>query len=109
MENGSCNAVQGDVRLTRTNRSILVKGRVSTTIYMDCARCLNSFYCPVVLDFEEEYFPTHTISGFDLPPDEEDMFTIDENQTIDLTEIIRQYALIAIPMKPLCSDDCKGL
>jgi uncharacterized protein len=109
MENGSFNAIQGNVRLTRTSRSILAKGRVSTTIYMDCARCLNKFGCPVVLDFEEEYFPAHTISGFDLPPDEDDMFTIDKNRIIDLTEIIRQYALIKIPIKPLCSDDCEGL
>jgi uncharacterized protein len=108
MENGSFNAIQGNVRLTRTSRSILAKGRVSTTIYMDCARCLNKFGCPVVLDFEEEYFPAHTISGFDLPPDEDDMFTIDKNRIIDLTEIIRQYALIKIPIKPLCSDDCEG-
>ena len=109
METGSLNAVQGNVRLTRTNTSILAKGKVSTTIYMDCARCLNKFGCPVVLDFEEEYFPVHTISDFDLPPDEDDMFTIDENRTIDLTEMIRQCALMAIPMKPLCSDDCEGL
>ncbi len=109
MENGSRSAVEGKVRLTRTNRSILVKGSLTAIIDMDCARCLNSFGCPLVLEFEEEYFPAHTISGFDLPPDEDDMLTIDENQSIDLTEIIRQYALTAIPMKPLCRDDCRGL
>jgi uncharacterized protein len=108
MENGSRSVVEGKVRLTRTNRSILAKGNLTTTINVDCARCLNSFSCPVVLDFEEEYFPAHATSGFDLPLDEDDMLIIDENRSIDLTEIIRQYTLIAIPMKPLCSDDCKG-
>ena len=109
MENGSLNAVQGNVRLTRTNRSILARGKLSTTIYMECARCLNKFGCPVLVDFEEEYFPAHSISGFDLPPDEDNIFTINENRVIDLTETIRQYVLMAIPMKPLCSEDCKGL
>jgi len=109
MENGSLNTVQGNVRLTRTNRSILVKGRLSTTVDIDCARCLSTFGYPVVLNFEEEYFPAQAASGFDLPPDEDYLFTIDENRVIDLTEVIRQYALMAIPMKPLCSEDCKGL
>jgi len=108
MQNGSSNALRGKVRLTRTNRSILARGEFDTDIDIDCARCLNSFSHPVKLAFEEEYFP----SGYtddDLSPEEGDRFTIDDNHTIDLTEAIRQYALMALPMKPLCSKDCKGL
>jgi len=43
------------------------------------------------------------------PPDEAGCFTIDEHQVIDLTEAVRQYALMAVPMKPLCREDCAGL
>ena len=32
-----------------------------------------------------------------------------ETDKIDLTEDIRDYALLALPMKKLCSEDCKGL
>ena len=108
MENDSSNAVLGKVSLIRTNRSILAKGEFNTGIDIDCARCLNRFSFPVKLDFEEEYFPLNYTDA-DLPPDEADAFTIDENHIIDLAEVIRQYALIALPMKPLCSEDCKGL
>jgi uncharacterized protein len=111
MENGEGKAVQGDVKLTRTNRSILVKGKLNTTIEIACSRCLEMFTYPLVLDFEEEYFPTNDIaSGAALPPpDEPSCFTIDEHQVIDLTEAVRQYALMATPMKPLCREDCAGL
>lgn len=111
MENGKGSVVQCDVKLTRTNRSILVKGKFNTTIEVVCARCLEMFGCPLVLDFEEEYFPTNDIASGDLlaPPDEPGCFTIDEHQVIDLTEAVRQYALIAAPMKPLCREDCTGL
>jgi uncharacterized protein len=76
-----------------------------------CARCLKMFGCPLVLDFEEEYFPTSDIASGDVltPPDEPCCFTIDEYQVIDLTEAVRQYALMALPMKPLCRQDCAGL
>ena len=111
IENDKGSTVQGDVRLIRTNRSILVRCKLNTTIEVACARCLRIFNCPLVLNFEEEYFPTSDIvSGAVLPPpDEAGCFTINEHQVIDLTEAVRQYALMAVPMKPLCREDCAGL
>jgi uncharacterized protein len=110
-DNGNGNPVQGKVRLTRTNRSILVKGRLYLTVDVACARCLSLFGYPLVLDIEEEYFPAlDIVSGAPLPsPDEPSSFTIDEHQVLDLTEAARQYAVTAIPMKPLCRNDCPGL
>jgi uncharacterized protein len=110
-DNGIGSTVQGNVRLTRTNRSILVKGKLYLTVEVACARCLNPFACPLVLDIEEEYFPIlDTTSGAPLPsPDEPSSFTIDEHQVLDLTEAARQYAVMALPMKPLCRKDCPGL
>ena len=108
MDNGNSNAVLGKVSLTHTSRSILVRGEFNTGIDINCARCLNNFNFPIRLDFEEEYFPLDCTDS-DLSPDEADAFTIDENHIIDLAEVIRQCALISLPMKPLCSEDCKGL
>ena len=108
---GNTSQVQGRISLTRTNRSILVKGGLNTTIELDCARCLNSFSQPLTLDIEEEFYPvTDAASGRPLPPPEEPgAFTINEHQVIDLTEAVRQYGLTALPMKPLCRQDCPGL
>ena len=76
---GSNKTVQGVVRLMRTDHGILVKG-------------------------------TDMVSGAPLPlPEEPDCFTIDEHNILDLTEAIRQYALLTVPMKPLCHQDCAGL
>jgi len=103
--------VQGEVGLIRTDRSILAKGTLHTEVEVICGRCLSSFSCPLTLNIEEEYFPiTDVVSGASLPlPEEPGCFTIDEHHVIDLTEAIRQYALLAIPMKPLCREDCAGL
>jgi uncharacterized protein len=108
---GVSSLVQGQVRLMRTNRSILVKGTLDTEAELTCSRCLGQFECPLVMKLEEEYYPTtDVITGAPVPvPDEPGLFTIDEHHVLDLTEAVRQYVLLAIPMKPLCKEDCAGL
>ena len=103
--------VQGDIRLLRTQRSILVKGVLRTEVELTCSRCLSSFRYPLTLNFEEEYLPTvDVVSGVPLPlPEEPGVFTIDKHHIVDLTEAVRQYTMLAVPMKPLCREDCAGL
>lgn len=103
--------VQGNVTLMRTNRSILAKGTLYTEIELTCGRCLSPFTCPLTIHIEDEYFPTKDlVTGSSIPlPDDPDCFTIDERNTLDLTEAVRQYALLAIPMKPLCHEGCAGI
>lgn len=101
--------VEGNAGMTRTNRSILVKGRFNLKVGVSCARCLENFCLPLELEFEEEYFPMLDAGGAPMPePEEPSSFTIDEYQVLDLAEAIRQYAVMAIPMKPLCRKDCAG-
>ena len=109
--NGAGSKVQDEVTLTHTGRGVLVKGALHTEVEVTCGRCLNLFGCPLALNIEEEYFPiTDVVSGALLPsPEEPGCFTIDERHILDLTEAIRQYMLLAIPMKPLCGEDCAGL
>ena len=109
--NSSEKAVQGKVSLLRTDRCILVRGALHTEVELSCSRCLSLFSHSVTLNIEEEYLPTiDMVSGTPLPsPEEPAGFTIDEHQIIDLTEAVRQQTLLAIPIKPLCREDCAGL
>ena len=104
--------VKGEVKLVRTDKGILATGLLDATLSIECSRCLQPFDCPVKINFEEEYLPTLDIST-GLPagaPDEQPgYFTIDEHHIVDLDEAIKQYAILAIPMKPLCQPDCQGL
>lgn len=104
--------VRGEVTLLRTGRGILVTGCLTTEVQLTCARCLGSFHHPVTLDVEEEYFPTIDIATGAIvkaPEDEPGAFTINQNNILNLGEAIRQYAVLAVPMKPLCRPDCAGL
>ncbi len=108
---GGSYAVQGEIKLVRTDRSILVTGTLQTAVEVSCSRCLSLFSYPLALNIEDEYFPTiGVVSGTWLPlPEEPGYFTIDERYVIDLNEPIYQYIMLAIPMKPLCREDCDGL
>jgi uncharacterized protein len=102
--------VRGKCHLMRTQRSILVKCTLDAEVELNCSRCLSRFRHPLKIKFEEEYMPTLDIhSGAPLPAPEDSTFTIDESHIIDLTEAMRQYSLIAVPMKALCNEDCVGL
>lgn len=103
--------VRGAITLMRTHRNILVKGILATEGELVCSRCLSPYPCSLSLDIEEEYVPTVDVfSGAPLSPLEEPgSFTIDERHTLDLTEAIRQYLALTIPMKPLCREECAGL
>lgn len=103
--------VSGDISLLRTQRGVLVRGDLWSEFELTCGRCLSTFEHPLKISFEEEYLQTVDInSGLPFQPSgEPGSFTIDEHHVIDLTEAIRQYALLAVPMKPLCREDCAGL
>ncbi len=108
---GNCREASGKVRLLRTHRGTLVRAELNTEIELVCSRCLRPFRYPVTLKIEEEYIPVvDVVSGVPLPTSEEPgSFVVDEHNVIDLTEAIRQYALLAVPMKPLCKENCAGL
>lgn len=111
LDNGDMNHLTGEIVLIRTGYSILVKGEVQTSIRVTCSRCLETYSCPISFKLEEDFLPTIDVTnGLRLSfPDDPDAFTIDERHTLDLSEAIRQYSIMALPLKPLCREDCTGI
>ena len=103
--------VEGKVRLMRTDRGILVNGILHTEVEASCSRCLAPSKYSINVNIDEEYFPTTDVfSGAPLTiSSEPGCFTIDKYHILDLTEAIRQYALMEMPLKVLCREDCAGL
>ncbi len=103
--------VRGMIDLIRTQRGILVQGHLETEATLTCSRCLSTFVCPLAFTISEEYLPViDIIAGTPLPPpNDPGSFTIDDRHILDLTEAVRQYSVLATPMKPLCHEECAGL
>jgi uncharacterized protein len=98
-----------------------VTGQVQTRLQLDCGRCLEAFEIPVDSVFELRYVPVSAATsgqeaagrGGDAEEAEvaEDDLTTAyyKDETLDLGELMHEQFVLAVPMKPLCSDACKGL
>jgi uncharacterized protein len=86
-------------------------GRAQTVLELSCSRCLDTFTWPVDAAFDLMYHPQATNTGEgELEVEEEDLSTaFYEHDRIDLGQLMREQFYLALPMKPLCRDDCKGL
>ena len=101
----------GTLTFLRTDEGLLTSFAGITTIRESCARCLKEVDCPLEVAFEEEYVPlVDAASGekFHIV-ESDDRFTIGADFLLDLREGLRQYVLMAEPIKPLCRSDCAGL
>lgn len=86
-------------------------GSTETTLEVPCSRCLEPLTLPVHASFDLRYQPHSTNVGNDEEEIEEDDLTTAfyQNDEIDLGQLMREQFYLALPMKPLCSENCKGL
>lgn len=92
----------GTARVTRTAQGLLLQVRMRASALSECARCLTDFTQPLEIDFTELYAFTSdsiTDSGLIVP----------ETGKIDLTPLVREEMILAVPISPICKPDCKGL
>jgi uncharacterized protein len=103
--------VEGKAQLIHSNRGVFVQCKLNTEVKLVCSRCLDTFLCPINFTVEEQFFPISDISGDSAlsSPEQSEGFTIDNKNILDLSELIRQYVLLNLPMKPLCRPDCPGI
>lgn len=92
--------VRGNLRLTRVNRRILVKGSIHTAVDAECVRCLTPFQLDLYLRLEEM---------FALSSSADPTYFVNDNGWLNLKQPLREQVLLAMPMQLLCRPDCKGL
>jgi uncharacterized protein len=92
-------------------------GTVATTLELACSRCLEPFTLPVDAGFDLRYLPEGTAApeaGEDEDEeggarDDDAATTFYRDEEIDLGALLREQFYLALPMKPLCREACKGL
>ncbi len=104
-------SAEGMAKMVHTTRGVLVECELSAEVELACSRCLEAFLCAISFTAEEEFLPAADVSG-ELAlrsPEQLEQSTIDDKNILDLGELIRQYLLLNLPMKPLCRPDCPGI
>jgi uncharacterized protein len=94
--------LDGIVTIGRTPQGLVMQGKFSADVILECVRCLNEFKYPLEWEITELYaFNKKSVSESEL--------LVPDDAHIDLAPLIREYALLEIPIKPLHDPNCKGL
>ena len=100
----------GRVELIRTPGGVLVRCDAEVELEADCSRCLAPFGYTTEVGFEEIYAQQiDPATGKKIATDDPEAFLIETDNTIDITEAVRQYSEMAAEMQPLCRPDCPGI
>jgi len=92
----------GSLAIGRTAQGLLLTGQFSGVTELNCVRCLRPFDHTLTWSLTEVFALNEKAvseSGLIVP----------EDAQIDLMPILRDYALLEVPIKPLCRPDCRGL
>ena len=86
-------------------------GHVSAELALTCSRCVEPFTLPVSGAFDLRFVPrTENVGEGEREVREDDLSTaFYDAEQIDLRELIIEQLQLALPMKPLCREDCRGL
>ena len=93
------------------SESFGVAGQVTTRLELECSRCVEPFDVPVDASFDLRYVP-HTANTGEGEREigEDDLTTAFYREgMLDLIDLMREQFVLALPMKPMCREDCRGL
>lgn len=106
-ELGSEIPIKVNVVVTKRGTNLILKGEVSCSLNLECSRCLKPFRYELGAPLN-----AHFILGEDISESSvgDEIIRISHaDQSVNLIEIVREGILLAIPYKPLCHSNCKGL
>jgi uncharacterized protein len=94
--------VRASLRAESVVEGVLVTGRVEATAWLECARCLATEKVDLPVDVCEMFVTGERASS------EDDAYVL-AGADMDLEPMLRDALGLALPLKPLCRDDCRGL
>jgi uncharacterized protein len=103
--------LEGTVRITRTNRGVLVAASLATAIAGSCSRCLRDIEIPQRLEIREEVLPSVDVAtgrAVDTSVEPE-VARLTDHHELDLASLAADAISLAEPIAPLCEEACPGL
>jgi uncharacterized protein len=103
--------VSVDLRVDKKGAEVILRGRVTGDVELNCGRCLQPFIVRVDTPVDITYHPVEEFSReehYELRGDELDM-AFYRDDMLDIGELSVEQMILAVPMKPLCAAMCKGI
>lgn len=98
--------IEVDVEINRIHNQIILDSSILVNAVFECDRCTASFSSPLHAEYKLVY-----MLGVEPVDTESDRvaYLSAEADSIDISDDVRDFTILAIPMKKLCSVECKGL
>ena len=109
-----CAEVHASVFLQKKGERVLLDGSMDTVVRLQCDRCLEAYQQRLAPQFRVEFElvgqagASGPVSDHLCGAAEMDMIYLEE-PVIDLFQILQQQVFLALPMKNLCAEHCRGL
>jgi uncharacterized protein len=98
--------VELDLRMEAVVEGVLVSGTVTAPVSGECGRCLDPFTGTVTVEVQDLFaYPDSTT---DDTTDAEEVRRL-VGDLLDLEPVVRDALVLALPLSPVCRDDCRGL
>ena len=94
-----------DLRLEAVMEGVLVSGTARATAAGECVRCLDPIEQQLEVDVQELFAYPESSSA---DADEDEVHHL-EGDLLDLEPVVRDAVVLALPLQPVCEDDCPGL
>ena len=103
--------IRVQLRLSRSGSVVLVSSRVRAELEFRCDRCLDPFSSPLDSEYKASLKPKPKIPSEEEKESKGDDLETEfyEGEEIDLTPLIQDQILLALPPKAVCREDCRGL
>jgi len=103
--------VELDARLESVQEGVLVTAAISATATGECSRCLDALDLPIEVQVQELYVydPSEARRGADAQDAEDDETPTLDGDLLDLEPAVRDAVVLALPVAPVCREDCPGL
>jgi uncharacterized protein len=97
---------------TRKGEEVRLRGSIKTEVELLCDRCLAPSRAPLEVEFDARFIPQAAAAGAGENVEllDEDLgVAAYEGDAVDMDELVREQILLALPLRSLCREDCKGL
>lgn len=90
---------------------IRVKGKLAVTVAAPCDRCLEPAAKEICRDFDLVYMPAAEMKKGGEDEVDEDAIEVGfyEGNGLELNDVLREVVLLALPMRLVCDEECKGI
>jgi uncharacterized protein len=102
--------VQGSA--SRKGEEVRVRGSIKTEVELLCDRCAAPVRTPLEVEFDARFIPRAAAAdetdNVELLAEDLGLATY-EGDAVDVDELVREQIMLALPLRNLCREDCKGL